>query len=70
LEPEFLNYEYAGHQVGLKDPGSKNFSFLAFMGLAVCVAKILSYNGTCKGDPLRHKAYSFQFNFQLIHDYD
>jgi hypothetical protein len=30
-EPELENSEYAGHQVGLKDFGSQNFSSLAFM---------------------------------------
>jgi hypothetical protein len=28
------------HQVGLKDPGSQNFGFLAFMGEAVGVVQI------------------------------
>jgi hypothetical protein len=38
---KFQNSEYAGHQVGLKDSGSRNFSFLAFKGEAVGVAQIL-----------------------------
>jgi hypothetical protein len=29
---KFQNSEYAGHQVGAKDSGSRNFSFLAFKG--------------------------------------
>jgi hypothetical protein len=29
-EPEFQNSEYEVHQVGPKDAGSRNFSFLAF----------------------------------------
>jgi hypothetical protein len=39
--PNFKISEYAGHQVGLKDSGSRNFSFLAFKGEAVGVAQVL-----------------------------
>jgi hypothetical protein len=41
----FKNLEYEVHQVGLKDYGSQNFSFLAFKGEAVGVAQILYHNG-------------------------
>jgi hypothetical protein len=40
--------EYRGHQVGPKDSGSQYFSFLAFKGEAVGVAKIYA-NGTGNG---------------------
>jgi hypothetical protein len=36
----FKNTEYAGHPVGPKNSGSRNFSFLAFKGKAVDVAQI------------------------------
>jgi hypothetical protein len=39
------NSEYEVHQVGLKDYGSQNFSFLAFKEEAVGVAQILYHNG-------------------------
>jgi hypothetical protein len=42
------NSEYRGHQVGPKDSGSQNFSFLAFKGKAVGVAKIYA-NGNGNG---------------------
>jgi hypothetical protein len=38
------NFEYAGHQVGLKDSGSQNFSSLDLMVEAVGGAQI-SVNG-------------------------
>jgi hypothetical protein len=38
-------HEYEVHQVGLKDYGSQNFSFLALKGEAVGVTQISSYNG-------------------------
>jgi hypothetical protein len=45
---KFQNSEYAGHQVGLKDSGSQNFSFLAFKWEAIGVAKIYT-NGNGNG---------------------
>jgi hypothetical protein len=41
---KFHNSEFEVHQVGLKDYGSQNFSFLAFMGEVVGVAQILYHN--------------------------
>jgi hypothetical protein len=38
------------HQVGSKDSGSQNFSFLAFKGEAVGVTQISSYNGNGNGN--------------------
>jgi hypothetical protein len=46
---KFQNSEYRGHQVGPKDSGSRNFSFLAFKGEAVGVAKIYA-NGNGNGN--------------------
>jgi hypothetical protein len=46
---KFQNSEYRGHQVGPKDLGSKNFSFLAFKEEAVGVAKIYA-NGNGNGN--------------------
>jgi hypothetical protein len=45
---KFHNSEYAGHQVGPKDFGSRNFSILAFKGKAVGVAQILHSTVTAR----------------------
>jgi hypothetical protein len=48
---KFQNSENIGHQVGLKNSGSQNFSFLAFKGEAVGVAKIYAKgNGIGNGN--------------------
>jgi hypothetical protein len=41
LKPEFQNYEYEVHQVGPKDSGSQNFSFLALKAEPVGKVQIL-----------------------------
>jgi NOL1/NOP2/fmu family ribosome biogenesis protein len=46
---KFQNSEYRGHQVSPKVSGSQNFSFLAFKGEAVGVAKIYA-NGNGNGN--------------------
>jgi hypothetical protein len=64
---KFQNSEYRGHQVGPKDSGSQNVSFLAFKGEAVGVAKMYA-NATatardrrnflyCSNRVFRHKKY-------------
>jgi hypothetical protein len=50
---KFQNSEYAGHQVGQKDLGSRNFSFLALKGEAVGVALILHSTATAR-DTRKH----------------
>jgi hypothetical protein len=44
-KPFYQKSEYEVHQVGPKNAGSQNFSFLAFKGEAVGVTQIPSYNG-------------------------
>jgi hypothetical protein len=39
-DSKFQNYDYKGHQIGPKDVGSQNFSFLTFQGWALGLAKI------------------------------
>jgi hypothetical protein len=46
---KFQNSEYRGHQVDPKYSGSQNFSFLAYKGEAVGVAKIYA-NGNGNGN--------------------
>jgi hypothetical protein len=53
---KFQNSEYEVHQVGLKDYGSQNFSFLAFKGEAVGVVQILYHNGAATARD-RHKFF-------------
>jgi hypothetical protein len=48
-EPEFHNFEYEVHQVGLKDAGSRNFRFLALKEEVVGVTQISPYNGNGDG---------------------
>jgi hypothetical protein len=44
-DSKFKNSEYEVHQVGLKDYGSQNFSFLAFIGTELVSRQISSGNG-------------------------
>jgi hypothetical protein len=50
-DSKFQNSEYAGHQVGLKDSGSRDFSFIAFKGEAVVVAQILRSTAKARDRP-------------------